>query len=68
MTTDTELLDWLQTECNGEFTFRRSRDPYVGSPTYGELDEWQLFTVPSQHVVGSSIRDAIAKAMAKVVA
>lgn len=62
---DTEILDWLQEGCDGYFSCERGRDPYVGSPTYGPLDEWTIFTIPSQHVKGNSVRDALLKAMEK---
>jgi hypothetical protein len=51
--TDTEILDWLQRECSGLFSCKQVRD------------QWQVFTVPSQHVTGSSVRDALANAMNK---
>lgn len=63
--TDEEIIDWLQDECNGTFSCKRKRDCVVESPTYGELDIWKVFTCVSQHVTGSSIRDALSNAMDK---
>jgi len=65
MRTDTEILDWLQNKCEGNFNCSRGRDPHVGSPTFGNLDEWTIFTIPSQHVKGLSIRGAFSLAMKK---
>jgi len=63
MRTDKEILDWLQNECESSFSCERLRDPFVDSPTFGDLHEWQVFTVPSQHVRGESIRQAFSFAM-----
>jgi len=60
---DKEILDWLQNECEGSFSCERLRDPFVDSPTFGDLNEWQVFTIPSQHVMGESIRQAFSIAM-----
>jgi len=65
MRSDKGILDWLQNECGGSFSCKRQRDPFVASPTFGNLDEWQIFTIPSQHVKGVSIRDAFSNAMNK---
>ncbi len=65
MPTDTERLDWLQNECDGLFSCERLYNPFTDSPTFGVMDVWELFTVPSQHVQGNSVRDVIDKAMVK---
>lgn len=59
--TDTEILDWLQNGCDGSFSSERIWDPYNGC----YKKEWQIFTVPSQHVKGENIRDAFIKAINK---
>ena len=63
---DEQILDWLQNECDGVFSCERLRDPFVDSPTFGDLNEWKIFTIPSQHIKGSSVRDALQNAMEKV--
>jgi len=60
---DKEILDWLQNECEGSFSCKRVRDPFIDSPTFGDLNEWEVFTIPSQHVCGESIRQAFSFAM-----
>lgn len=54
---DKEILDWLKNECEGSFSCKRVRDPF------GDLNEWEVFTIPSQHVCGENIRQAFSLAM-----
>ena len=55
MRTDKAILNWLQNECKGVFSSER----------LGDSKEIEVFTIPSQHVRGSGIRDAFSNAMSK---
>lgn len=46
MKSDKEILDWLQDECKGKFSCERLFDCHADSPTFGYLDEWEVFTIP----------------------
>ena len=58
---DKEIMEWL---CNLNYiSIERLSDNYVNSPTYGLLPYWAVFTVPSQRVIGNSVRNALSAAM-----
>lgn len=62
---DTKLLDFLS-DCvmnHRVISAERDRDAVVDSPTFGDLPTVTLFTVPSQHVRGLGLRDAIIAAI-----
>lgn len=63
---DSARLDFLDgcVMTNGRsISAERDRAPFVESPTHGDLPTVTLFTVPSQHVRGTGLRDAIDAAM-----
>jgi hypothetical protein len=60
---DKERLDWLSELST--FYYQEHRNPYVGSPSYGKVERRELFTIPSQHVQGETLRDAIDAAIKK---
>lgn len=62
--TDKQRIDWLDSLTT--FTWEETRDSFRDSPTFDKVVRRTLFTIPSQHVPGKNLRDAIDKAMKKV--
>ncbi|MCK4579400.1 MAG: hypothetical protein KAU50_11465 [Candidatus Marinimicrobia bacterium] len=60
-----DIFNWLQNECDGVFSCRRLYDPFTDSPTYGPLDKYEVFTIPSQHVTGDTVKEAFENAIKK---
>lgn len=63
--TNRRIMKFLIEDCKGIFSCDYHKGNIVGQPDFNKILYYEVFTIPSQHVRGKTVREALINAIKK---